>query len=168
MQRLTDQRYATAIGTGYAAAPPGIAARLMGVHWFTGTNPAWAGLHFIEAPKGNGYTNPVPYAVAAHTLYPFHLTHRPAADRLPTIVLPLPWAATPETVVHELGHVLHMIAGFEYEAAPVSGYAAANRYEAFAEAFCAWVLPGTPGDRWDRDAAQQDRQTRALFERLAG
>jgi hypothetical protein len=100
-----------------------------------GVDPVFAGLHHFEtATDGRAYSS------TAHVAYPFHQNHLAASRRRTTVVLPK--RHRPATVVHELGHVLHHSVGFDHDAKPVTSYAQRNRMEAFAEAFCTWLLHG--------------------------
>lgn len=103
---------------------------------FTATDPVFAGLHRYDTTVFGAR-----YADVPHVVYPYHMTHMPRDRRRVTMVLPhmdLPI----RSVVHEFGHVLHYRLGFvQMPLEPVSDYATSNEYEAFAEAFAAWVLP---------------------------
>lgn len=140
-------------------------------------DPIAAGLSSCESGEFGGYT--ANYRKCAHVMYPFHV-ERPAAERRTTLVLPT--FQQPDLVVHEFGHVLHEALEFEpFVCVAVTDYAAATRWEAFAEAFTAWVLARNPEHRqpaWGWEDPQgwklaadllQDRDpaTWALFERLA-
>ena len=119
--------YAESIQAAIAIIPSTIWQRISYVHFFTGTDPIWAGLHSIEMiSDGRSYRN------TAHVVYPFHQKHLPASMRATTVVLPIP--EHPIVVVHELGHVLDEALRFQYLAEPVTDYACTNRLEAFAEA----------------------------------
>lgn len=165
MQRIRHQADAEIIAHATSLLHPQLAHRLEHTHFFTGTDPIFAGLHTdTKIVDGRSYRE------IAQTLWPFHL-HRPAADRWTTVVIPQ-WQGSrwwwPATVVHELGHVLDWQLGFTHHAEPVTDYATRNRYEAFAVAFAAWVLPFGygHGDAKDR-LYEADRRTVALFEELA-
>jgi hypothetical protein len=70
-----------------------------------------------------------------------------------------------ETVVHELGHALDEVLGHEWSAKPVSDYARVDEYEAFAEAFTAWV--GLPSYQTERGRLHRiDRETAAFFDAI--
>ncbi len=140
MERLTSQRFVPAVVAARALVPPGVARRLH-YHIFTG-DPLWAGLHdYEDTDAGNSYRR-VPHAV-----YPCHQWGLPRARRVPTIVLPRPMR--PEQVVHEIGHILDEVLGFQHVAEPVSRYAKTNSAEAFAEAFTAWLVLGFANVRVD-------------------
>jgi hypothetical protein len=70
------------------------------------------------------------------------------------------------TVIHELGHALDEVLGYEWLAKPVSKYARVDPFEAFAEAFTAWV--GLPSYQTQRDRLYRiDRDTAAFFDAIA-
>ena len=152
MNRLMPGPYGEAIGAALAVVPEPIMARLMHVHFLTGTDPFWAGLE--RGPEdcldGRSYHN------TGHCAYPWY-----TEDQTTTIVMPTP--LEPCLVVHELGHALDETLAFQHLAAPVTQYALTNRQEAFAEAFTAWLY-------WygDQDAFLQDLPTLALFDQLVG
>ena len=134
MNRLTSWAYAPAISTALATIPERLHARIA-CDFLTGTDPIWVGLHRYEAASfGRSY------AETAHCVYPFHQTPLVKSSRRTTVVLPAP--VTPRTVIHELGHVLHESLRFEPTTTAVSWYGATNRFEAFAEAFTSWLVPG--------------------------
>ena len=124
-------------------------------HLFTG-DPVFAGVHRFEQ-TGDGRS----YRETAHCCYRSH-----TADRMATVVLPEGRENRGVmTVVHEFGHVLHETVGFWPWAGAVSDYAERNVYEAFAEAFCLWVMPEYAwwegvNFRW------VDARTRSLLEDL--
>lgn len=154
--RVHDRAPAIAVGRAVALVPASL-HELTACEFIIGVDPVFAGIHRYDvAPSGNAYRD------VAHTVHDFHQTHRPRADRSTKIVLPAntryrwdTWDGV-RTVVHELGHVLHARLGFNWIAEPVSTYAHTNKYEAFAEAFAAWVW----GERIDA-------HTDALLESLA-
>ena len=156
MERITKAIYAEAIGKAFDLLPPAIEARLRYVHFLTGTNPIYAGLHnYKEIGDGRSYYN------TAHVSFPCH-----AIDKWErtTIVLPLLGDANLRTIIHELGHCLDEVLGFRHIALPVNDYAETNIMEAFAEAFVAqyfWL--GTKAE----DIFQSDRRTQYLFKELA-
>ena len=156
MHRIRDARWREPIGHALDLIGPALVDRIGPVRWFTG-DPVFAGLHrYGDTDDGRSYR------ATAHCCYPVHFAHRPAVDRVTTIVLPYP--PSPATVVHELGHALDWRLGFGHTAAPVTWYARVNRWEAFAEAFTAAVVAGYG----DQAAAASDRATRALWAALAG
>jgi hypothetical protein len=90
-------------------------------------------------------------------------TDRVGAAR--AIVLPFGPGRT-STVVHELGHALDDVLGYEWSAKPVSDYGRVDPFEAFAEAFTAWV--GLPSYQTERDRLYRvDRETAAFFDAIA-
>lgn len=133
------------IDEALAILPPGLASMLLAeTHLFLGADPIFSGLHagFSEAARSAfGYTGPVAYGSVAHCCYPWHVDVR---VEHPVIVIPLD--CPPSTIVHELGHVLDWLTGFEIEFEPCTAYAQINRMEAFAEAFESWFIP----PNWDR------------------
>jgi hypothetical protein len=139
--------------------PHSVATRLGFVHFFVG-DPVFAGLHELEvAEDGGSYRNVAQYVSESCQ------RHRPRAARRPTIVLPDgPGQVT--TVIHELGHALDDVLGYEWTAKPVSDYARADGYESFAEAFTAWV--GLPAYQAQRDRLYRiDRDSAAFFDAIA-
>lgn len=146
--------------------PSGIRSRVEGADFLTGVDPVWAGLHDHEQIKdGRSYRD------TWHVVYPDR-------DR-PTVVMPTLershalWYQL-GGIVHELGHVLDAATGFRHNAVPITGYAAGNRREAFAESLVAWLfekrdhrwlLPWF----WDGDSARlhDDGQSIAFFDALA-
>jgi hypothetical protein len=165
MQRICHQVDAEVIAAAFAFLPTPLAGRLEGVHFLTGVDPLFAGLHVEEiAEDGRSYRD------TAHVVYPFHL-RRPAADRVTTVVIPTwdgPTWWWPAKVIHELGHVLDWQLGFIHHAALVTSYAKRNRREAFAEAFAAWALPFGHGYGDAKDQLYDtDRGMVALFDTLA-
>lgn len=161
MDRLVDRRYAEVITAAVETIPPLIMDRLRHVHFFTGTNPTWAGLHpFVGDEDGDDR----PYDEVAHCVYPEHQMGLSKSLRRTTIVLPHHRYRGVWTIYHELGHALDEVLGFRYAPKPVTDYAARNDYEAFAGAFEAWFSRGYA----DYDALMaNDPATVALFERLA-
>lgn len=156
--RCHDALAAEAVGRALRLIPPRV-RQLVGCAWAIGVDPVFAGIHrWPDTEDGRSF------AETAHCLYPSGQRHRPAADRLVRVVLPTyparrrqqPWWRV-RVVVHELGHVLDWRLGFTHTAEPLNDYAATNRWEAFAEAFTAWV--------WGH---QLDARTKALLDELAG
>ncbi len=134
MNRLVDYKYLPAINYALELLPSGIYEYVKHVHFLTGTNPTFAGLHnYITTEDGRSYKN------TSHCVHPFHQKNLPRDLRHPTIVLTE--IEEPPIVIHELGHVLHGTINFNYSPMPISEYAETNRFEAFAEAFSAFVLP---------------------------
>ena len=156
MERITKSIYAEAIGAAFDLLPPSVEARLRYIHFFTG-DPIYAGLHTYESiGDGRSYHN------TAHACLATLGCFVDSRERT-TIVLPTLDAATPRTVIHELGHCLDEVLGFEHIALPINAYAKTNRQEAFAEAFVAqyfWL--GTKAE----DIFQSDKATRYLFKQL--
>jgi hypothetical protein len=92
-------------------------------------------------------------------------SRRPRSARRATIVLPFGPGRT-ATVVHELGHALDEVLEHEWSAKPVSAYARVDRFEAFAEAFTAWV--GLPSYQAERDRLYRiDRESAAFFDAIS-
>ncbi|KKM94578.1 hypothetical protein LCGC14_1196910 [marine sediment metagenome] len=125
--------------------------------WFL-RDPVFAGLHsFRNAPDGRQYGD------TAHTLYPWHI-NGPAQRRRTTIVLPRHPTGNRyvggrqydiHTAIHELGHVVDEMTGFERECVPIGEYASRHRQEAFAEAFTAWLISDYI-DRWGYTDLDED------------
>jgi hypothetical protein len=138
--------------------PKSIATRLGFVHFFIG-DPVFAGLHELEvADDGGSYRNVAQFVSESCQI------HRPRSARRATIVLPNGPRKT-ATVVHELGHALDEVLGEDWSAQPVSYYARADRFEAFAEAFTAWV--GLPSYQPERDRLYRiDRDSAAYFDAM--
>lgn len=127
MQRVPNQRFVPAIARALS-----LTARwsqyLQRAEFLCGVDPVFAGLHhFADIGDGRSYRN------TAHCAYPHNQMHLSAQLRATTIVLTRP--LEPHVIVHELGHVLHEALRFEPVVAPVTDYAATNKYEAFAEAW---------------------------------
>jgi hypothetical protein len=138
--------------------PKSIATRLGFVHFFIG-DPFFAGLHRFEIADDGGS-----YRTAAQYVSESCQIHRPRSARRGTIVLPYGPGRT-STVVHELGHALDDVLGEEWMAKPVSNYARVDGYEAFAEAFTAWV--GLPNYQNERDRLYRiDRDTATFFDAI--
>jgi hypothetical protein len=156
MKRLTDYAFNDAITVALNSMPPGIRARVEHTDYFCGASPVFAGLHNYQ-DTGDGR----PYSQTAHAVWLMHQRLLPRTLRGPTVVLPV--LVRPKTVAHELGHVLHELIGFEYWPTPVTRYAQKNKWEAFAEAFTAWL--GWYGEEIKHSI---DEKTVALFGYLAG
>lgn len=155
MQRIRTHREREAIAYALSFLPPPLRAAIKdrdAVHFFCGS-PVFAGLHqFGAAEDGRSYDR------TAHCVYDFHQP-LPAARRRTTVCLPGndPMALRPEVIVHELGHVVHGFVGFEeFDLPAVTAHASTDRFENFAEAFTAHVMPfgfgyGAAKDRLSRD-----------------
>lgn len=145
--------------------PDGIRRRVAHAHFLTGVDPVFVGLHTYKTFRYDG--REWSYAQNAHVAW--RMNQRARADRVTTVVLPVTLrpAQAIATIVHELGHVLDEQIGFDrHTPEPVSAYARTNSYEAFAEAFEAWVVPELAADK-DLAVLAGDEQTRRLFEELA-
>lgn len=152
MKRLAGRGYGAVIQAAEQIIPMRIRP-LVVADYFCGADPVFADLHrYTAATYGRSYAD------TAHTVYDFHQPHRSRRNRTTTVVLPS--VPSLDTVVHELGHVLHERLRFEPHARPVSWYAETDHREAFAEAFTSWLLPN--GHR-----ARPDDETLALFEELS-
>jgi len=155
MQRLTSYEYSAAISWAFNLLPIRVADMLKCVHFFTGTDPVYAGLHRYDDTDDNRS-----YRSTAHVSYPWHAINKREQT---TIVLPLLDDAKPYVIIHELGHCLDEILGFEHEALPVNKYAKTHRTEAFAEAFaCQYFWLGNKAE----DIFQADKATQYLFGNL--
>ena len=138
--------------------PVSIATRLGFVQFFIG-DPIFAGLHEFEVAADG-----ISYRTIAHYVTEGQQRHRARSARRPTIVLPNGPGRT-STVVHELGHALDEVLGEKWPAKPVSNYARVDRFEAFAEAFTAWV--GLPSYQSERDRLYRiDRDSAAFFDAI--
>jgi hypothetical protein len=156
LNRVTSQGQAEEIARAYEILPVGVAGRLRHVEFLT-ADPVWAGLHYHVTTSDHRS-----YRSTAHCSYGYQQTHLARDRRATTIVLPKYSPAW--VVVHELGHALHEVTGFDHTAQPVSRYAQTNRWEAFAEAVCAWLLPEY---RHVRKYLMRDPATVAFLENLA-
>jgi hypothetical protein len=158
MERIVSWQYAEAIGEAMGIIGPTFERRLCHVHFLTGVDPIYAGLHnYRETPDDLRS-----YRCTAHVAYPWHCLD---TEKRTTVVLPTLGAANLRTVIHELGHCLDEVLGFSHTAKAINEYAATNREEAFAEAFSAFFLWLTPEEerRFETDAA-----TVALLASLGG
>jgi hypothetical protein len=160
MDRVKRGGFSAAIQAAYQLIPPTI-HDMIRPDFLCGTDPVFAGLHdYLAVTDGRSYRN------TAHVAYEFN-QRLSRSHRRTTIVLPTPPSV--EVLVHELGHVLHECLGFEPEATRVTWYGKTDRFEAFAEAFTAWVLPYGHGYGEAKDLLyEQDARTVALLEGLAG
>ena len=154
LNRVVERVYGEVIGAALDVIPARIADRVRNVNVLAGVDPVFAGLHrFVDIGDGRSYRD------TAHVVYPSHIIGG-RSERRTHMVLPTRRAATIPIVVHELGHVLDKTLGFDLDdVTPVSWYAETNRYEAFAEAFTSYVLPGY--------ADRPDDRTWAFFDVLA-
>jgi hypothetical protein len=159
MERIVDQQYAELIGEAISAIPYKIMEIIKPVHFFTGTDPFYAGLEVgddLDIPNGRSWKTTMHYLPIACQL------HLPRSYRCPTIVMPL-FPEAPGDVVHELGHALDdrtMWYQFQAHIIPVTEYAKTNGEEAFAEAFATWLF-------WDYgNFREPDVETLSLFRRL--
>lgn len=128
--------YAESISAALAVVPSRL-HRYLQCDFFCGADPVFAGLHtYTVTDFGNAYSS-VP-----HTVYVHNQAHLTASHRVTTIVLP--GVYIPGWIIHELGHVLHERVGWPLTS-PVTAYGHSNGYEAFAEAFTSWLVPGWGG-----------------------
>ena len=142
MERLVDYKYSELIKAGFDILPPGIADKLKYTHFFTGTDPIYAGLKAEDdAQDGRSYRN------NWFCSYPWNQGLESKRQRQTTIVLTeykpsgYPMKLLPTLIVHELAHVIDELLEFGHEAEPITEYARVNRTEAFAEAFVLWSNP---------------------------
>lgn len=160
MDRAHGRGFGAVIEAGLALVPAAVHP-LLACDWLTGTDAVFAGLHryggsftYTDASGTFSYT----YQENPHTVYPHHQRHLPKDRRVTTVVLPRVFR--PDVVVHELGHVLHQRLDWRHHAQRrVTDYAHRDAWEAFAEAFTSWCVPGY--------GARPDEATVDLFERLA-
>lgn len=153
------------IQAAFDLMPVAVADRLRYTHFFTGTDPVYAGL----LSPGNRNDSRALKDIWC-VVYPWHFnglgvqecTTVFMANLLPRYPAPL----HPAMVIHELGHVLDEQLDFKHRATPITKYARANREEAFAEAFTAWLFPSY----WQYYPMKYtvDERTLSLFEQLAG
>jgi hypothetical protein len=159
VERIRGQDAGEQISIALSWLPESIATRLRFVHFFMG-DPYFAGLHRFDVDAdGRSYRTAAQYVSEACQ------THRPRSAQHATIVLPY-WPVRTETIVHELGHALDDVLEYEWWAKPVSDRVRADPYEAFAEAFTAWV--GLPSYQAKRDQLYRiDRDSAAFFDAIA-
>ena len=157
MERIVNAEYAELIGYAIYILPSRIWDRIKYVHFFTGTDPIYAGLHdYIETNDNNFKSEGETYRNICHVAYPHHQLILPSALRNTTVILP--YLPDPAVVIHELGHVLDETLDFSHVALPITEYAKVNEAEAFAEALVGWLF---------EDSGEPDEETRCLFEFLA-
>jgi len=155
MNRIT-WGYSEGISYAFSLLPNAIRDRLQYIHFLTGVDPVWVGLHnYTDTDDNRSYRN------TAHVSYPWNAINK---QEMTTVVLPLLEDAQPYVIIHELGHCLDEILGFRHNALPINEYAKTNRLEAFAESFACQFF-------WLRDKAedifQSDKATQYLFNQLA-
>jgi hypothetical protein len=158
VRRYGSPVFHNAIEGAFRPLPDALRARLEHVDFFCGADPVAAGLTPVETSDDGRSFREIAYCD-----YLQNQLHLPADRRRTTIVLPTERAANIWTVRHELGHVLHELVGWFGPVRPLTEYAASNRYEAFAEAFCAWREPRYCG----MDLRSVDPRAEALFETIA-
>ena len=132
MQRITNSDCFEALRAAILDIPKPTRRLLAGTHVLGGVDPVFVGLH-RHTGTGDGRL----YCETAHVCYGG--VH---CDGETTVVLPTRAEAVPWIVVHEFGHVLHERLGWPVAPEPVTAYAEADEWEAFAEAFTASVVPG--------------------------
>ena len=164
MQRVVSHQYTQLIEAGFDLIPKAIADRLRHIHFFTGTDPIYAGLKYggDEETTKDGRS----YRATWCCSYPWN---QAVEDKRTTIImtdlqLEYPKALRPVMVVHELGHCLHEVLDFEPYPRPVTKYAQHDKWEAFAEAFTLWLFPSY--GQYYRIIEEIDEKTRALFSQL--
>ncbi len=158
MERLVDYKYSELIGAAFDILPVGIFERLKYTHFFTGTDPIFAGLIIpdIENLKAWGYDIETAINAYRNGACCSYAHNQHICKRQTTVILPKLRGI--EYPIHELGHVLDEQMGWSHKAKPVTDYAKTNDMEAFAEAFASWLIPGY-GNRIDE-------KTLRLFESL--
>lgn len=168
MMRIRCHREAEAIYHALSLIPPRIRERLQGVDFVTGYDPAFLGLHFYhETEDGRSYTN------TSHCVWPCHQLHLPRDRRRTTIVLIDCWDEhCVDIILHELGHALDEALEFQRPwVVPLDDYAEKDQFEAFAQAFRAWLNDTRENDGWFRhnreELAMVDPETCAFFNCLA-
>jgi hypothetical protein len=159
LTRIRTQRDAEPVGHALSLIPAGIRARLAHIQFVAGSDPIFAGIHrYATTNDGRSYGD------TAHAVYPCHMTHLPRDRRVSTVVVPVP--QEPWIVVHEIGHILDEAISFDHhDVQPVTEYAGTNGWEAFAEAFTAWLCPDVYAVA--QDALAQDKATLQLLQDLA-
>lgn len=166
MERITSYGYTELIQAGFDLIPQAIADRLKHIHFFTGTDPLWAGLFDWEDSDDNRSFRDIWCSCE-----PSSLNKLSRYLQAPTIIMPIlqmrgyPYRLLPPLVVHELGHQLDDILGNQFLVAPVTRYATRSRSEAFAEAFTYWLFPEY--GRYYNIIDRLDDKTMALFTQLA-
>lgn len=162
MERLVDFKYSELISAGFDILPPGIADKLKYTHFFTGTDPIYAGVVTHEKTRdGRSFGNM--WCVS----YPFHLKGLSVKDRQTTVTLTshspkgYPRRLLPMLIVHELGHVLDGLLGFTHIAEPITKNARISHMEAFADAFTSWLNPGYR--QYYEHLREVDERTLSLF-----
>jgi hypothetical protein len=156
LSRVHGPGYREAIAFAFDLIGPTLTQRLGHVQFVCGVDPVFTGdVRQTTTFDGRSYRD------TACCAYGFHMPV-PADRRVTTIMLPTmyPNYGTPHTIIHELGHALHETVRFEPTMTPVTDYAKSNRWEAFAEAFTAWVWPG---NGYDRPAPQDAALFRSLI-----
>lgn len=159
MDRVQLQTDREAIAFALGLIPEPVRDLVSRAHFLARTDAIAAGLHSYEWIGG---TVGRLASHTAHVVWTFN-HDGPKDRRHPTVVLPEDEDFTPEVIVHELGHVLDELKGFSCPTPkPVSWYAGTDPWEAFAEAFTAWVLPGYEG----QETLRRDVETVRFFEEL--
>ena len=160
MERIVNAEFSELIGYSISILPARIWERISYVHFLTGTDPVYAGLHnhisvpdeYVKSGNFEGYSN----RDICHMVYPEAQLILPKTLRRTTIVIP--YMETPMGIIHELGHVLDEALDFSHSAIPITEYAKINDCEAFTEALVGWLF---------EDCGEPDEETTALFEYLA-
>ena len=160
MIRIINSKYSELIGAAFDIIPNAIADKLKYVHFFTGTDPIYAGLIHPdnEAMKRAGYNFKDVADVYRRGGSVAYVHNQTVEDKHTTVILPV--LLPLDFPIHELGHVLDEILGWQHIAEPVTKYAETNRIEAFAEAFTSWLIPGY--------GSRPDDAKIYLFEEMAG
>jgi len=156
MERIVSG-YTYSIAKALGVLPSGMRARVQGVHFWTGTDPRWAGVVPRWESKHRYLSGPTAIACA----YPNH-----TLDKRVSVVMLVPESRGLRVVdvVHELGHVLAWNVGVrDHDATPVTTYAMNSRHEAFAEALVTWLFKGYG----DEESLFTDLPTLDLFRRLS-
>lgn len=179
-ERITTQEHAEAIARGIELLPGRLPERLQHVAFFT-ADPVHAGLHsqighdILAGRKGRTLRN------TSHHCDGWAV-ERPRSEQRSTVVIPHTYELRGDNlvvVVHELGHALDELTGWEQTPKVTTEYSEKDGWEAFAEAFTAWVLPPRGERAWqacdwweeEYDRARLkllgDPETVRLFEALA-
>ncbi len=135
MQRVANRDSLSALQEALRLIPKSLHSRIQ-CDLLLGVSPVKAGLFdFIDTGDGRNYHD------TACVFYGCRQQGLALSKQRTTLCIPV--EETPETFVHEFGHVLDETLGFEWLLSPICQYAKTNRFEAFACAFTAFIVPHT-------------------------
>lgn len=159
--------YRAVIEAARSRIPEPIWRRVETVRFLCGVDPIWAG---FEADTSNGIDERS-YRDTWHVSWqPCHQANLPADQRQTTIIIPNldHDAYSVLSMIHEIGHVLDEVDGFQWAAPAIDAHADHNRYEAFACAFTAWLAPeyGAMYSDYRPAVAMGDHSTRRHWEEM--